>query len=139
MEIKIERKTAEIEFNDFCEMWDIDNDVSIMSEEDKEGFEKQKNTIIKAIMQGRLTLNKEDRTLNYIVSEFSEKSGEELKIRRLKGADYMSMDNYKEKENVHKMYSVIGNMIGRDPKFISNLDGADSKLLQAIMILFIQG
>ena len=139
MEIKIERKTAEIEFNDFCEMWDIDNDVSIMSEEDKEGFEKQKNTIIKAIMQGRLTINKEDRTLNYIVSEFSEKSGEELKIRRLKGADYMSMDNYKEKENVHKMYSVIGNMIGRDPKFISNLDGADSKLLQAIMILFIQG
>ncbi|MEI0797590.1 hypothetical protein R4Q14_04585 [Brachyspira intermedia] len=139
MEIKIERKTAEIEFNDFCEMWDIDNDVSIMSEEDKEGFEKQKNTIIKAIMQGRLTINKEDRTLNYIVSEFSEKSGEELKIRRLKGADYMSMDNYKEKENVHKMYSVIGNMIGRDPKFISNLDGADSKLLQAVMILFIQG
>lgn len=51
----------------------------------------------------------------------------------------MSMDNYKEKENVHKMYSVIGNMIGRDPKFISNLDGADSKLLQAVMILFIQG
>lgn len=139
MEIKIERKTAEIEFNDFCEMWDIDNDVSTMSEEDKEGFEKQKNTIIKAIMQGRLTINKEDRTLNYIVSEFSEKSGEELKIRRLKGADYMSMDNYKEKENVHKMYSVIGNMIGRDPKFISNLDGADSKLLQAVMILFIQG
>lgn len=139
MEIKIERKTAEIEFNDFCEMWDIDNNVSIMSEEDKEGFEKQKNTIIKAIMQGRLTINKEDRTLNYIVSEFSEKSGEELKIRRLKGADYMSMDNYKEKENVHKMYSVIGNMIGRDPKFISNLDGADSKLLQAVMILFIQG
>ncbi|AEM22134.1 hypothetical protein Bint_1515 [Brachyspira intermedia PWS/A] len=37
------------------------------------------------------------------------------------------------------MYSVIGNMIGRDPKFISNLDGADSKLLQAVMILFIQG
>lgn len=70
MEIKIERKTAEIEFNDFCEMWDIDNDVSIMSEEDKEGFEKQKNTIIKAIMQGRLTINKEDRTLKYIVSEF---------------------------------------------------------------------
>ncbi|MEI0698042.1 hypothetical protein R4K92_03795 [Brachyspira intermedia] len=139
MEIKIERKTAEIEFNDFCEMWDIDNDVSTMSEEDKEGFEKQKNTIIKAIMQGRLTINKEDRTLKYIVSEFSEKSGEELKIRRLKGADYMSMDNYKEKENVHKMYSVIGNMIGRDPKFISNLDGADSKLLQAVMILFIQG
>ena len=139
MEIKIERKTAEIEFNDFCETWDIDNDVSTMSEEDKEGFDKQKNTIIKAIMQGRLTINKEDRTLNYIVSEFSEKSGEELKIRRLKGADYMSMDNYKEKENVHKMYSVIANMIGRDPKFISNLDGSDSKLLQAIMILFIQG
>ena len=33
---KIDEKTAEIEFNNFCEMWSIDNDTNEMNEEEKD-------------------------------------------------------------------------------------------------------
>lgn len=136
---KIDEKTAKIEFDNFCEMWNIDNDISAMDEDDKDSFESQKNIIVKALRQGRLIINRENKTLIYTVSDFSEKAGEELTIRRLKGSDYMAMDNYKEKELFHKNYSVIASMVARPISFISSLDFFDLKVLQACMILFSQG
>lgn len=137
---KIDEKTAEMEFNNFCEMWDIDNDISQMDEEDKDGFRKNKSSIVKAFRQGRLIIDREKRTLIYTISDFSEeKRGETLTIRRLKGADYMAADNYKEKDLVHKSYSVLASMVGRPTSYISSLDNNDLKVLQACMILFSQG
>lgn len=137
---KIDEKTAEMEFDNFCEMWDIDNDISQMDEEDKDGFRKNKSSIVKAFRQGRLIIDREKRTLIYTISDFSEdKRGETLTIRRLKGADYMAADNYKEKDLVHKSYSVLASMVGRPTSYISSLDNNDLKVLQACMILFSQG
>jgi hypothetical protein len=82
-EFKIDKETAEIEFNNFCERWDIDNDIESLSDEDKTGFESQKSQIIKAIKKGRLSVN-DDGTLNYTFSDFSEKlKGESITIKQI--------------------------------------------------------
>lgn len=136
---KIDKKTAELEFDNFCEMWDIDNDIDSMSEEDKEGFNRQKTTLVKAIRQGRLILDKEKKTLLYTISEYSEKAGEQVVIRRMRGEDLMNSDKYKEGELIRKTYAIISSMTHLPISYIASLDTSDLKVLQTCMILFMQG
>lgn len=136
---KIDEKTAEMEFEKFCEMWDIDNDTSAMSEEDKDGFEKQKSNLIKAFRKGRLILDREKRSLVYTVSEFSEKAGETIILKGAKGSDLMAADRYKENDSVHKTQAIIASMSNLPVSYISSLDMTDLNVLQSCAVLFIQG
>lgn len=138
MKYKIDIETAERDFEEFCENWSIDDDIQSMKDEDRESFESQKAPILKAIRMGRLLIN-ENKTLTYTVSDFSEKSGEEITIRRPKGSDFMNMDEYADKQSIRKVYGLISGMISHDVKYLSNLDGEDLKVLQSIATLFFQG
>ena len=136
---KIDEKTAEIEFNNFCEMWSIDNDTNEMNEEDKANFEKQKSVLVKAFRKGLLILDRENRSLVYTISERSEKAGEIVKMKGMKGSDLMAAYRYKENDLVHKTQSVIASMSNVPVSFISSLDMSDLNVLQSCMILFTQG
>ena len=136
---KIDEKTAEIEFNNFCEMWSIDNDTNEMNEEDKANFEKQKSVLVKAFRKGLLILDRENRSLVYTISERSEKAGEIVKMKGMKGSDLMAADRYKENDLVHKTQSVIASMANVPVSYISSLDMSDLNVLQSCMILFTQG
>ena len=39
----VDKETAELEFENFCEDWEIDDDLSDLKEEDVSGFNTQKN------------------------------------------------------------------------------------------------
>lgn len=136
---KIDKKTAEMEFDKFCELWSIDNDTSEMELQDKEGFEKQKSILVRAFMQGRLILDRERRSLVYTISEHSEKAGEKIIMKGMKGSDLMASDRYKEGDLVHKLQAVIASMTNLPVSYISSLDMLDLNVLQTCMILFMQG
>ena len=136
---KIDEKTAEIEFNNFCEMWSIDNDTNEMNEEDKANFEKQKSVLVKAFRKGLLILDRENRSLVYTISERSEKAGEIVKMKGMKGSDLMAADRYKKDDSVHQVQAVIASIARLPVSYISSLDMRDVIVLQTCMILFSQG
>lgn len=138
MDYKINKETASEMFDAWCEAWEIDNDLTMMDDDDKAGFENQKRIFVKAVMKGRLVLN-EDDTLNYTFSEKSLKSGEQIKIKMPTGASYMDMDGYKDSQTIRKTYAVLASMTGQPVKYFSNVSGIDLKPLQAVIALFLAG
>lgn len=134
----IDSETAEAEFNNFCDAWEIDNDESGMKEDEISDFNKQKNTILKAIKLGRLCLN-EDETLTYTISKTKNpnKNGKELTISRPQGDAYLAMDRYKDGQGAHKFNAVLARMTNHAVEYFSDFDGIDLKPLQAVAILFL--
>ncbi len=128
----VDRETAKVEFDRLCELWEIDNDMAGMDEEDKAAFEGNKAKIINAVIRGRLAVN-DDATLSYDTGE------ENITIAIPKGAAYMEMDRYKDREGVHKTYAVLGGMTGKSPSFFANMDGRRLKPLMSIIALFLGG
>jgi hypothetical protein len=137
---KINRETAVDSFEQFCDDWYISTDTSGMNEEDEAAFEKVKQQILTAIMDGRLIYN-EDQTFFYTISGSLSKDlvGQVLTVKRPMGDGYMEMDKYKDGKNIKKMYSLLGSMISHGVPFIVRLDGIDLKILQAVQTLFLQG
>lgn len=136
MNFKINDKNAEEEFNTFANLWDIDTDLSDMSDEDQKEFDNQRRKIIRAIKKGRLSVTKE----GIIIYKLQFPLGDnitELRLSRPKGASYINMDRYKEREAVHKAFAVIGDMCGQPVKIISSIDAIDLKPIMAVTTLFL--
>lgn len=135
---KIDKITAEKDFYDFCEEWEIDYEIENMNEEDSEAFTEHKNKIVKAIKLGRMIFCRNEGTMKYIVSRYTEnKEGEEIIIKRPKGSSYMEMDNFKANSYIRKTYAILAGMTGKSVQFFAGLDGIDMKPLQSVMTLFL--
>jgi len=134
---KIDKETAEMYFDEWCESWEIDNDISEMKDKDKDGFEEHKSKIVKAIMKGRLIVNDEKNIEYFFAFPELARGTQSVIIKRANGRAYSSMDKYGEKESIHKLYSVISVMTGKDYAFFLDLDGIDLKVLQAVAALFL--
>lgn len=133
----IDKKTAEIEFDNFCDSWEIDNDTASMTVEEKEDFAGAKAKIVNSIRMGRLSIDSD--TVDYVVSNKSRASGDKLKFTRPQGDSLMEMDRYKDREGVHKTYAVLASMSGKTSNYFSNLDGVDIKPFIALVTLFLAG
>ena len=133
---KIDFEIAEQEFNRFCDLWEIDNDVENMNDEDRNAFNSQKFKIINSIKRGRLILE-DDESLTYIFARPELSGCETIKISRPVGSGLIAMDRYKDREGMHKTYAVLGGMTGKDASFFSKLDGIDLKLFMAVIALFL--
>lgn len=127
----IDNDTAEKEFETFCEDWEIDNDITSMNEEDKTAFGGHKAKIINAIKRGRLKFDTDKSVLIYNID------GNEVVLSVPKGAAYMEMDKYKDREGVHKTYAVLGAMTGKNAAFFSNMDGRHLKTFMSVVALFL--
>lgn len=134
---KIDKESAELEFLNFCKMWEIDSDIEDMNEDDRDSFNLQKSKIIRSIQRGRLVVKEDNEALDYTFAKPDVSGVETLEIRRPKGAALISMDRYKEGQGVHKTYSVLGYMTGKDTSFFSRIDGIDLKIFMAIVTLFL--
>lgn len=131
----VDIQTATEEFNRFCEDWEIDFDESEMNAEEKVDFQSIKNKILKPIKMGRLVFD--SGVLIYTISRTEKHIGQQIHIRRPNGAAYMEMDRYKEQQGVHKMYSILAAMTGKETSFFANMDGIDIKPFQAVASLFL--
>ena len=135
-EVKIDRETAVAEFERFCEANRINYDESGMTTEDAEAFEPLKERFIKTCMDGRVEVD--GRNLCYTISDLSEDfSGEVVMIKRPKGHAFMAMDNYSDKQSVHKLQGFVSAMTGKDVKYFSKIDRSDWLFFRDIATLFL--
>jgi hypothetical protein len=134
---KVDHATAEAEFTRWAEAWEIDTDTANMSEEDRDSFNSQKAKLLNAIKRGRLSFDEEKDALDYILAYPDNVETQQVTMKRPGGAGLMEMDKYKERENVHKTYAVLGEMTGKTTAFFSKLDGIDVKPFLAVSSLFL--
>lgn len=135
--IVIDAETAELEFERFCEEWEIDNDLSDLSEEDEKGFLKHKKVFLNAVIKGRLKFNENDK-LEYTVSHHSEfRDGDQLIIKMPGGRDYKVFDKYKSKETMAQEQALYASLIGKTAGYIDSLVDIDMRVIKAVVILFL--
>ncbi len=127
----------EDEFNRWAEAWEIDPDTDDMTQLDRDDFNIQKSQIIKAMKKGRMKYNDETEAMEYTVSRSSVTMDKPICMKRSKGSTYISMDKYKDREGVHKTFSMMASMCGVPVAILSNLDGIDLKPLMAVATLFL--
>ena len=133
-ENKVDKETAEVEFERFVEAMDLDLDTSIMDDEDKTAFTKTKNRLLRAIQKGSLVFN-EDGEAVYTPSNSKSKHEKAITFHERTGASLMAMDNKKKGHDVAKTYAVLAEMCKVHPSTFAGLVGTDVKICEAIFSL----
>lgn len=131
---KIDRETALTWFSQWADDNGLDFDTSLMDDEDKTNFEKQKERVIKGVMQGAVTFNDDGEI---VLEPQNKKSGyqEKLTFGEVTGAALVSMDRKKRGQDMGKTYVTMGEMCGVPAGTFSRLVGVDIKRAQAIFVL----
>ena len=132
---KMTLEVAEKEFNKFVQEWDIDGNIDAMSGEDRDAFKQQKDRIVRQILEGNATVDEHGNisyTLRHPKGELTE-----LAFNVPNGAAYMAMDQYKDRQSVHKLNAFMGSMTKQPPKLFSNMDGRDIKFCMGVTLLFL--
>jgi hypothetical protein len=77
--------------------------------------------------------------LKYTVSKLSPEgyAGDIVTITRPGGNAFAGMDNFKDRESIHKLHGFMSAMTGKEVKYFSKLDIADWKFFQAVSSLFL--
>ncbi len=133
-EPKIILEMAEQEFERFVDSMDLELESSEMDAEDKGEFGKHKGNMIKAIQDGRLTINDQGEP------EYTPKRGDDhtpITFHEPTGACLMAMDSRKEGQNVAKMYATMASMSKQNSKRFSNMKNVDLKVCLSIVTLFL--
>ena len=133
---RVAPEVAQMEFDRFAREWDIDSDLGAMSLEDKASFESQKNRIIKEICAGQATID-DDGNVSYTLKHPKEGSALVELIFKVTRGNKAVMDQYKERELMHKTMAYIGTLVGQPPKVMFGLDPRDQKFGEAIAVLFL--
>jgi hypothetical protein len=134
---KIDFETAEAEFTRYCESNDFETDETAMNDDEKESFAGIKKRFIKCCREGRVEVD--GMNLKYTVSKLSPEgfANDIVTIKRPGGHAFAGMDNFKERESVHKLHGFMSAMTGKEVKYFSKLDIADWKFFQAVSSLFL--
>ncbi len=133
---KMDLETAEAEFEQWTESWEIDTDTATMEEQDYDDFRTSQRRIINIIRRGRFEFNQEEDCVYYTTKA----TGEKLRIEQPAGDGYINTDKYKEGKNVHKNHAVFAQMTNRPPAYFTNkanISGIDYKALMSIQSLFL--
>ena len=132
--IVVDKETAELEFNRFCDAWDIENEIAdendFEEKQDSADFEKAKRTIVNAIMSGRLILNDDS------LPEFTTRNDQVVKFKGPTGETYTAMD--KRKDPLAKMVISLSQLTGRSPVVFNRMDKRDFVVCKAIWLLFLR-
>ena len=123
---------AEKEFDRFVDEMDLDVDTSIMDEEDRTSFDKQKRRIIKAMCNGSLIINENGEAVYAPQRSNMEKV---ITFHERTGASMMAMDNKKKNHDIAKTYAVMANMTNEHPGTFAKLKGTDIKVCEALYAL----
>jgi len=134
MNDKVAKEVAEAEFDRFVESMDLDVDPSDMSEEDKQGFQQQKDRVVRAIQSGALTVNDKGEP---VYTPKRTKDAEPLTFHEPTGASLMAMDRKKKSEDIGKLYAAMADMTRTHSSTFSRMQMGDLKVCMAITTLFL--
>jgi len=134
---KIDRETAESEFDTFCENNEIEHDEAAMNDDEKTSFNAIKKRFIKACMAGRVEV--EGTSLKYTISNFAPEGfrGDVLTLKRPGGHAFSAMDGFKDDRSIGRQIAFMSAMAGKEQKYFSKIDGSDWKFIQDISTLFL--
>lgn len=121
---------AEQEFERMCEAMGIDTDMGTEDGETVAGFNDLKRKVVKAIMQGTLSLTDDGRPV------YTTMAGQRLEFSEMTGAVLITMDKVKTGENSAKMFAVIRELTGGAVK-PAQLKPRDIGVLFALVALFL--
>ena len=132
----IDYVTAEKEFDRFVELWEIDGDVETMNEESRDGYDAHKRAICRGIVRGTVTIDDEG-AVTIKLPNTTELALPEITLGVPTGAAMLKFDNYKDRQNVHKMNAMLGHMSKQNPAVFAKIDGRDLKPAMAVATLFL--
>lgn len=133
---KVAKEVAEQEFQRFADSFEIDTNVDAMPADDAASFKSQRDRIVAQIVKGRATVG-DGGNIIFRARRAADNEEIELTFRVPTGDAYIRMDNHKDRESVHKMFSFLGSMTGQPPKLFSALDGRDTRFCMGIASLFL--
>ncbi len=134
MSEKIAKEVAEQEFSRFVECMDLDVDPADMDEDDRKGFNQQKDRVIAAIQSGALVIS--DKGEPTFTPQRSN-DAEPITFYEPTGASLMAMDRKKKTEDIGKLYAAMGDMTKTHANVFSKMKMADLKVCMAITTLFL--
>jgi hypothetical protein len=125
---------AELEFDRFIDMMDLNVDIVDMDSEDITAFNKQRRRIISAIQKSALIINDDGEAI-YTPQHKNSKHKEPITFHERTGASLMAMDGKKKNYDVAKTYAILGNMCKVHPSVFAGLVGSDVKVCEALFAL----
>ncbi len=134
MKEKVALEVAEQEFNRFVEAMDLDVDPADMDEDDKKGFEQQRDRVVSAIQFGALVISDSGEP---VFTPQRSKDIDPITFHEPTGASLMAMDRKKKTEDIGKLYAAMGDMTKTHAGVFSKMKMADLKVCMAITTLFL--
>lgn len=134
MKDKVALEVAEQEFNRFVEAMDLDVNPADMDEDDKKGFEQQRERVVSAIQAGTVVINDNGEP---VFTPQRTKDADPITFYEPTGASLMAMDRKKKTEDIGKLYAAMGDMTKNHANVFSKMKMADLKVCMAITTLFL--
>lgn len=137
-EEKVNRETAESDFDRFAEAWCLDTDTAAMKDEDSDSFEGLKRKLVSAIMGGHLDVDGSGGTVLTYRLRFPQTGGlTELTMHVPSGAALVAFDKLKERQAIGKLNAYMAAMCSTNPAMFVQMDGRDLKIFQAVATIFL--
>lgn len=134
MENILNLESAELEFDRFVDLMDLDVDMADMDDEDKKDFTLEKGKIVKALQRGSLVISDQGEPIYTPVR--SDNKGA-ITFHEATGASLMAMDRKKKNADVTKMYATMADMTKEPIVRFANMKMFDVKICTAITTLFL--
>lgn len=131
---KIAKEVAEQEFNRFVDSMDLDVDPADMDEDDRKGFNQQKDRVIAAIQSGALVIKDSGEP---VFTPQRTNDADAITFHEPTGASLMAMDRKKKTEDIGKLYAAMGDITKTHANVFSKMKMADLKVCMAITTLFL--
>jgi len=131
---RVARDVALNEFDRFADMMDLDLNESIMQDEDRAELAKQKNRVVKEIMNGSLVINEIGEAV-YMPRHERSVYKEPITFHEHTGASIMAIDGKNHKARVAATHAIMGDMCNVNPLVFAGLVGPDYKICTALFAL----
>lgn len=131
---KIGLDVAENEFDRFMDAMALDDKCENLSEEDKEGFEKNKRVVIKALRKGSLIINDNGEP---VFTPTRSEDKKQITFYEPTGAIFTAQDKRKDTEMFAKLNLSMGNMTKTHASLFVKMAVSDLQICQAIFTLFL--
>lgn len=129
-ESKIDKETAEIEFDRWASAMRI-NMNRVMDENDRRDLLEDKSIVVQGIMEGRVTLDDDDRMV------FQPESGNPITFYRPKGGDLVVMDKKKKNADIGKINASLASVCRVPEQTFIGMYINDLQMCQTIWSLFL--
>lgn len=132
---KVAEDQAIAEFEKFLEAMDLDFNVEKMDENDRNDFQKSKDTIVRELIRGRIVFDDKHQPIFTPVSLGPD--CEPIIFHEPEGSHFMEMDRKKQGHDVGKMHAIMAGITKRPAKIFAQMKYRDYRVCQNIVTLFL--